>query len=386
MAPALVECEAHGTPTRLRCAEAECDKPICPRCLVKTSVGLKCEEHAQGIAPRFDRRAKRSVVAAVFGAAVAVVILALAVFNQSSKPTPAADSTPAPAESGEPNGTGRIVPASVYVVNVDGSGARTLTNRPLAFDARPVWSPDGSRIAFESTVGGKRSIWLMQADGQGLRRLTDVAGSASDSGPAWSPAGDRIAYSSDRDGNSEVYVIGADGAGTRRLTENPAADGFPAWSPDGSRIAFVSDRDGQAGLWVMGADGSAPSRLVAGAATAARPTWAPDGRAIAFATDRGGAGDFDVYVAEVSAAGAGAGGAAPTKLIASTGNDGEPAWSPDGTRIAFASDRDGTPQVYVANRDGSNVVKVTSKARSYTPAWAPDGTKLVYIYDPAPGG
>jgi Tol biopolymer transport system component len=384
MAPDLVECEAHGTPTRLRCAEAGCDKPICPRCLVKTAVGLKCEEHAQGVAPRFDRRAQRSILGAVFAVGFAVVILALAVFNQSSKPPPAADNTPAPAQSGEPNSSGRIVPASVYVVNVDGSAARTLTNRPLAFDARPVWSPDGGRIAFESTVDGKRSIWVMQADGQGLRRLTDVAGSASDSGPSWAPAGDRIVYASDKDGNSEVYIVGADGSGARRLTDNPAADGFPAWSPDGSRIAFVSDRDGQAGVWAMGADGSAPARLVAGSAAGARPTWAPDGRSIAFATDRGGAGDLDVYVADVTTA-AGAGGVAPTKLIASTGNDGEPAWSPDGSKIAFASDRDGTPQVYVANRDGSNVVKVTSKARSYTPAWAPDGTKLVYIYDPAPG-
>jgi Tol biopolymer transport system component len=52
----------------------------------------------------------------------------------------------------------------------------------------------------------------------------------------------------------------------------------------------------------------------------------------------------------------------------------------------FASDRDGSPQIYVANRDGSNVVKLTTKPRSYTPAWSPDGRQLVYIYDPAPGG
>jgi len=73
-----------------------------------------------------------------------------------------------------------------------------------------------------------------------------------------------------------------------------------------------------------------------------------------------------------------------TRVIAGPGLDGEPAWSPDGARLAFASDRDGAPQIYVANRDGSNVVRVTSKARSVTPAWGPDGRKLVYIYDPVP--
>ena len=382
MAPELLECEAHGTPTRLRCAEAGCDKPICPQCLVKTSVGLKCEEHAQAIAPKFDRRAQRSIIGAVALVAGAVVILSVAVFNQSSKPTLAPDNTPAPAASGEGGGPGRIVPASVYVVNADGSGSRTLTNRPLAFDAHPAWSPDGSRIAFESTVDGRRTIWVMQADGQGLRRLTDLTGVASETAPAWSPRSDRIAYASDKDGNYEIYVVGADGAGARRLTDNPAADAVPSWSPDGTRIAFVSDRDGQAGIWVINADGTAPMRLVAGTADpGSKPAWASEGRQIIFASDRDG-GNLDIFIAPVAPSDAGP----PTKLIAGPGLDGEPTVSPDGSKLAFASDRDGTPQVYVANRDGSNVTKVTSKSRSYTPAWAPDGRQLAYIYDPAPGG
>jgi Tol biopolymer transport system component len=383
MAPELLECEAHGTPTRLRCAEAGCDKPICPQCLVKTSVGLKCEEHAQSIAPRFDRRAQRSIIGAVVFVAAAVVILAVAVFNQSSEPNLPPDNTPAPAGSGEPGANSRIVPASVYVISVDGSGARTLTNRALAFDAHPAWSPDGTRIAFESTVDGRRAIWTMQADGQGLRRLTDAAGAATETAPAWSPRGDRLAFASDRDGNSEIYVIGADGAGARRLTDNPANDGVPSWSPDGSRIAFVSDRGGEPGIWAMAAEGSGPVRLVPGPADpGSKPAWTPDGRSVAFASDRDG-GNLDIFLAD-AAAGAGAG--TPTKLITSPGLDGEPAWSPDGSRLAFASDRDGSPQIYVANRDGSNVVRVTTRARSYTPAWAPDGRQLAYIYDPAPGG
>ncbi|MGI8810776.1 MAG: LpqB family beta-propeller domain-containing protein [Acidimicrobiales bacterium] len=377
MAPELQECEAHGTPTRLRCAEADCGQPICPRCLVKTPVGLKCEEHAQSIAPRFDRRVTRFSLGALILVAAAVVILAVAVFNQSSGPGPAPDSTPAPGASGEPNGPARIVPASVYVINADGTAARTLTNRPLAFDASPAWSPDGARIAFESTFEGKRAIWVMQADGLGLRRLTE--GPGSDFAPAWSPDGARIAFMSDRDGNEEVYLIGLDGSSMRRLTNNLVPDGFPAWSPDGGRLAFVSARDGESGVWVMGADGSSPRRLVAGAAATARPAWAPDGRTIAFASDRD-AGNLDIYLADVAGAGA------ATRVITGPGLDGEPAFSPDGARLAFASDRDGSPQIYVANRDGSNVVKLTSRARSFTPAWAPDSTKLAYIYDPAPGG
>lgn len=382
MVDQLRECEAHGTPTRLSCAD--CGKPICPKCLVKTSVGLKCEEHAQAPPTRLDRRAAPFALVALFFVAVAVVILAVAVLHQSKNTT--TTTSPGLPEPGTGGSVAlnsippKIDPAAVFVVHVDGTGARTLTNRPLAFDARPAWSPDGTRIAFESLSDGKRSIWVMQADGQGLRRVTDPNGLAADSSPAWSPDGTQIAFDSDRDGNPEIYVVGLDRTVTTRLTSNTASDGFPAWSPDGTRIAFVSDRDGQPGIWVMGADGSSPTRLVAGpAAPMARPAWSPDGRSIAFASDRDG-GNLDIFIADVAP-----GSTAVTRVISSPGQDGEPAWSPDGTRLAFASDRDGNPEVYVANRDGSNVVKVTSKPRSFTPAWAPNGTMLAYINDPPPG-
>ncbi len=386
MAQELQECEAHSTPTRLRCAEEGCGKPICPQCLVKTAVGLKCEEHAQAVAPRFDRRVAPFALLALFLVGAAVVILALAVLNQSDDPTRAADDTPAPAQSGNPD-QNRIVPASVFVINADGTQARTLTNRPLAFDASPAWSPDGTRIAFESTIEGKRSIWVMQANGENLRRLTDggPTGTAADASPAWAPDGTRIAFMSDRDGNAEIYTVTLDGQGLRRLTDNPATDGYPAWSPDGARIAFLSDRDGgETAIWALRTDGppTDPTRLVPGPAAPGRPAWSPEGRQIAFASDRDGA-DLDIWVAPTTP---GPDGPPPTKRIASPGQDGEPAWSPDGSKIAFASDRDGAPEVYVAGRDGSNPTKLTTTPRSFAPTWSPDGTRLAYIRDPIPGG
>ena len=96
MAQQLRECEAHGTPTLLRCAEAGCGTPICPQCLVKTAVGLKCEEHAQGIAPQIDRRAKPLAIGAVVLVSVAAVLLAVAVLNRSSGTDAPPDNTPAP--------------------------------------------------------------------------------------------------------------------------------------------------------------------------------------------------------------------------------------------------------------------------------------------------
>jgi len=117
-----------------------------------------------------------------------------------------------------------------------------------------AWSPDGTKIAFNS--GRPGVIDVMNSDGSGQTNLTNNPDSG-DSEPAWSPDGSRILFVSARDGNSEIYVMNADGSGQTNLTNNPdSGDSEPAWSPDGSRILFVSWRGGNAEIYVMNADGS----------------------------------------------------------------------------------------------------------------------------------
>jgi Tol biopolymer transport system component len=94
----------------------------------------------------------------------------------------------------------------------------------------PTVAPEG-RIAFTSDRDGNPEIYLMDADGTGIERLTDDP--AQDLYPAWSPDGTKIAFASDRDGDFDLYVMDADGTGERRLTDNPAKDGDPVWSPTG---------------------------------------------------------------------------------------------------------------------------------------------------------
>src|SRR5207245_1256531 len=107
------------------------------------------------------------------------------------------------------------------------------------------------QIAFYSPSdnGGVGDIYVMNADGSGQVKLTNMT--ASDADPAWSPDGTKIAFNSSRDGNVEVYVLNADGSGLRNLTNNPAGDLRPAWSPDGSKIAFLRNLD----IYVMNVDG-----------------------------------------------------------------------------------------------------------------------------------
>ena len=101
--------------------------------------------------------------------------------------------------------------------------------RPQRLPAEPVWSPDGTRIAFESFREGNGDIYVMNADGSGLTRLTSDP--ALDSSPSWSPDGTRIAFESSREGNINIYVIDADGSNLARLTDDPAVDKDPVWSP-----------------------------------------------------------------------------------------------------------------------------------------------------------
>jgi Tol biopolymer transport system component len=146
----------------------------------------------------------------------------------------------------------------------------------------------------------------------------------------------------------------------------------------GDDIAFVSSRDGDYAIYVMAADGSGERRLTdergdistpAGVQFQTDPAWSPDGTRIAFASARDGS--FDIYVMNADGTG--------TKRLTSTDdNDQGPTWSPDGSRIAFARSGDGG-HVYVMNADGTGVRRLTDElAEEGEPAWSPDGRSIAY--------
>jgi hypothetical protein len=248
----------------------------------------------------------------------------------------------------------------IYVMNADGSGLGRLTNN-AADDNCPAWSPDGSKIAFDSDRDGDFEIYVMNADGSSPTRLTHSPGVDYD--PAWSPDGSKIVFYSSRDGNDEIYVMNADGSSPTRLTHSPGLDWKPAWSPDGSKIAFDSDRDGDFEVYVMSGDGSDLTKLTDNSAVDAAPSWSPDGSWIAFHSDRDG--NLEVYVMKAN-------GSGQTNLTGNSASDYGPVWSPQGTWIAFTSERDGNREVYVMDADGSGQTRLTTnEADDYRPAWSP---------------
>jgi Tol biopolymer transport system component len=208
------------------------------------------------------------------------------------------------------------------------------------------------------------------------------------------------AYGSDDEGWSDIFVMNPDGTGIVNLTNNEAWDKAPAWSPDGSRIVFVREvsTDPESSpvetIFLMDADGANVMHLTEGA----NPSWSPQGNRILFERDTGpckspcmrsggtGTSRIDIFVINVD-------GTGETNLTNAPSWDSTPAWSPDESRIVFASNRHESPdscddetrledcnlEIWAMNLDGSNPVRLTYEPGiDAFPDWSPDGTRIVF--------
>jgi Tol biopolymer transport system component len=233
--------------------------------------------------------------------------------------------------------------------------------------------PDSiNRVVFSNTSPeGNSEIYTVYADGTGLTRLTNTA--QQECGPAWSPDGSRIAFHvNTNDLNGSQFIMDADGQNAKRLTDTPnVCDGPPAWSPDGKYIAFGRGyplENDRTELWMMNSDGTNQHRV--GTFSGDQPCWSPDGSKLVIClkkTDRS-------CIATVNPDGSG------LLEISSEGTENSwPAWSPDGDRIAFQSNRSGDPEIYVIRADGTNPVRLTNhQGEDAEPDWSPDGMRIAY--------
>jgi Tol biopolymer transport system component len=271
-------------------------------------------------------------------------------------------STAAPLRSG--NG-------DIYVVHADGSGLRALAEDP-SWAEHPSWSPDASRIVWatypaDSESGTYATLWVMNADGSDKQPLAEgVHGDWA----VWSPDGTQLAFSrfGENVGVQQICVIDADGSGLRELTQG-SGDVAPAWGPD-DRIYFLRSSK----IYAMNPDGSGVTQVTKGY-DISDFGLSPDGKTLAihdYANDR---------ILAVAVDGSGS----PTTLLdrpsryldpeGKLGTRWAPAWTPDGKALVLTTDLPyslhGT-RLYVVNADGSGLSAVPGIENAIDAAWRPE--------------
>lgn len=241
----------------------------------------------------------------------------------------------------------------VWIMNADGSNKKRLSKDDVVSETAPAWSPDASQIAYEGhkTVD-EFGIYVIRADASNDKPVVVQRGFWTE--PSWSPDGMRLVLAASDAGSPGLYLVNADGSHLIRLTKGEHR--VPAFSPDGRKLVFQSGRS----IVVMDSDGSNPRELGEGD----HPAWSPDGTKIAF--DRNGEENSRQIVVM------NADGSNPISLTEDWAQALHPTWSPDGTLLAFVSNREGESEIFVMNADGSNPVNVSDELNDYEMiAWSP---------------
>ena len=245
--------------------------------------------------------------------------------------------------------------SEIWVMDWNGKNKKQLTkHNSLAL--APSWSPDGKHLVFTSYLRGTPAIYLLTPQEGYLKLLWDKGG--VNSSASVSPNGRTVAFASSQDGNVDIYTIPIEGGEAQRLTTARGIDTQPSWAPNGRQIAFTSARSGTPQIYLMDADGSNIRRVSFDGQFHDESTWAYDGTRIACTTRDEG----NFQIATIDAV------TNERRVIPAPGNNESPCFSPEGSMIAFESNRSGKPQIYITDADGVPR-QLTTEGSNHSPTW-----------------
>jgi uncharacterized protein YjdB len=173
----------------------------------------------------------------------------------------------------------------IYQMRVSGSAGLLPILADNATNIQAALSPDRTKVAFSSNRSSNYDLYLMDADGRNLQRLTSNPGNEGE--PAWMPDGKHIIYTASTGSSTQIASIAIDASDDRQLTTGPSRNQSPAVSADGRTIAFVSTRDGNQEIYTMNPDGSSQRRITKNSARDSNPRFFPSGELL-YVTERGG--------------------------------------------------------------------------------------------------
>jgi len=238
----------------------------------------------------------------------------------------------------------------------------------------PAPGPDGKRMVYIVGVAGREQLFLANLDGTKPVQLTRDDFDHED--PAWSPDGNKIAFVSMKDGGETISIMNPDGTHVEALTPKTVRAIHPNWSPDSSKLAYCTDDDlkppakNASDIYVLDMKSRRAAKIITGGVNT-YPAFSPDGKRLAFRRILGEM-NSEVFVANAD-------GSDAHNLTNHPAFDGWPSWSPDGSLIAFASNRYSSYEIFVMKPDGSEVQLVANTdGRATAPQWSRDGATLYF--------
>lgn len=257
------------------------------------------------------------------------------------------------------------VPRYGLATRVENHMLPAVTSGPLD----PAWHPEGASLAYSM----RGDIWIQGLQSDEARAVTRGPGYHFE--PAWSPDGEWLALAVDTDGEMDIAVVRADGSGYRRLTSEGSVDVQPTWTRDGRSIVFASARGGRFDILRYDMSTGAVSALVDGPGNQFQPAVSPDGATLAYISGvRGRLGSGGIWTVPLE------GGAATLVHYEETSYRPAPAWTPDGSALVFASDAAGSYDLAAVPAAGGNRVRLTTQALDeFAPAISPDGERVAFV-------